>query len=239
MGRPGWVVSASRSDCASPRMPLERGIVLSCETMHRRATKFGPDYARRLKRKRRSSIGAPPAPRPCRTGSRPLAQRPPTSRREALGDGFIESFNARLRDKRLVGEIFYFRTNIFWNAGQDEQVRQHMRSFRIGVERVGELRAARFPRARVRELLTLRESAIRKLCSHGAIIHANSSGRPTSLKGAPADNQMAHRRRGPCRETGGGQRGQRHAVTLIPVGWVTILTDGTTLRRNRVRGQLL
>ena len=32
-------------------MLFERGIIVSCETIRRWAMKFGPDYARRLKRK--------------------------------------------------------------------------------------------------------------------------------------------------------------------------------------------
>ena len=38
-------------------MLLERGIVVSCETVRRWALKFGPDYARRLRRKRPSRRG--------------------------------------------------------------------------------------------------------------------------------------------------------------------------------------
>src|SRR5690606_26610088 len=45
---------------------------------------------------------------PCRTGSPPSGRRLPTSHPEAHGRmGYIESFNARLRDELLDGEIFY------------------------------------------------------------------------------------------------------------------------------------
>ena len=43
-----------------------------------------------------------------RTGSPPSAQRPPAlSRGAPWENGYIESFNARLRDELLDGEIFY------------------------------------------------------------------------------------------------------------------------------------
>ena len=48
------------------------------------------------------------SPRPCRIGSPPSEPRPPTSRRAAHGrTAIVESFNARLRDELLNGEIFY------------------------------------------------------------------------------------------------------------------------------------
>ena len=47
-------------------------------------------------------------PRRCRSGSLLSARRPPTSPPAAPWEnGFIESFNARLRDELLDGEVFY------------------------------------------------------------------------------------------------------------------------------------
>src|SRR5262249_4274982 len=47
------------------------------------------------------------SPRRCRNGSRLSVPRPPTSSEAAPKNGYIESFNARLRDELLNGEIFY------------------------------------------------------------------------------------------------------------------------------------
>ena len=48
------------------------------------------------------------SPRRCRSGSPPSARRPPTSTPGSPWEnGFVESFNARLRDELLNGEIFY------------------------------------------------------------------------------------------------------------------------------------
>src|SRR5262249_32359470 len=48
------------------------------------------------------------SPRRCRNGSRLSVPRPPTSSGAAPWEnGYIESFNARLRDELLNGEIFY------------------------------------------------------------------------------------------------------------------------------------
>ena len=45
--------------------------------------------------------------KPCRSGSELSAQAPPTLPGSPWENGFIESFNARLRDELLDGEIFY------------------------------------------------------------------------------------------------------------------------------------
>ena len=48
------------------------------------------------------------SPRPCRTGSLRSVPRPLTSNAAVPWEnGYIESFNARLRDELLNGEIFY------------------------------------------------------------------------------------------------------------------------------------
>ena len=60
----------------------------------------GPNQLRSQCATVRSSL-----PKPCRSGSPPSGQRPPTSL--PVAHGFIESFNAHLRDELLDGEIFY------------------------------------------------------------------------------------------------------------------------------------
>ena len=56
----------------------------------------------------RSDNGPSSSPRPSRNGSPRSAQRPPTSTPGSPWEnGYIESFNARLRDELLNGEIFY------------------------------------------------------------------------------------------------------------------------------------
>ena len=56
----------------------------------------------------RSDNGPSSSRRPSRSGSRLSGPRPPTSRPDSPWEnGFIESFNARLRDELLDGEIFY------------------------------------------------------------------------------------------------------------------------------------
>ena len=43
----------------------------------------------------------------CRSGLQRSVQRPPTSPGSPWENGYVESFNARLRDELLDGEIFY------------------------------------------------------------------------------------------------------------------------------------
>ena len=54
------------------------------------------------------TTGPSSSPRPCRNGLPPSVPRPPTLRPGSPWEnGYIESFNARLRDELLDGEIFY------------------------------------------------------------------------------------------------------------------------------------
>jgi putative transposase len=54
------------------------------------------------------TMGQNSSPRQSKTGSRRWVPEPPTSRGAAHGkNGYVESFNARLPDELLDGEIFY------------------------------------------------------------------------------------------------------------------------------------
>ena len=53
------------------------------------------------------TTGPSSSPRPSRPGSRLSAHKRPTSHRAARGRTAISSFNSKLRDELLNGEIFY------------------------------------------------------------------------------------------------------------------------------------